>query len=129
MLFTASFPRDASPGLMADKCPHACSVEFLLAAGPAEALRPLGAVASGGETARVMMALKAAPASVLADSGHSSAGKLLCGTSRALGAPAVNSTASDPCASPATEAGRPAVKCRQYAPLCFYPGRSCHLAD
>lgn len=46
-----------------------CSVEFLLAAGPAEALRPLGAVASGGETARVMMALKAAPAFVLADSG------------------------------------------------------------
>ena len=52
-------------------------MEFLLAAGPAEALRPLGAVASGGETARVMMALKAAPASVLAESGHSSAGKLL----------------------------------------------------
>ncbi|CAL5219355.1 g1171 [Coccomyxa viridis] len=50
------------------------SVEFLLAAGPAEALRPLGAVASGGETARVMMALKAAPASVLANSAHSSAG-------------------------------------------------------
>ena len=61
----------------ADKCPCACSVEFLLAAGPAEALRPLGAVASGGETARVMMALKAAPASVLADTEHGSAGKLL----------------------------------------------------
>ena len=45
-----------------------CSVEFLLAAGPAEALRPLGAVASGGETARVMLALKAAPASLLAAS-------------------------------------------------------------
>lgn len=59
----------------ADRCPFACSVEFLLAAGPAEALRPLGAVASGGETARVMMALKAAPASVLAESGQSNEGK------------------------------------------------------
>ncbi|GIL84866.1 hypothetical protein Vretifemale_13442, partial [Volvox reticuliferus] len=37
-------------------------VEFLLAAGPAEPLRPLAAVASGGESARVMLALKAAPA-------------------------------------------------------------------
>ena len=53
-----------------------CSVEFLLAAGPAEALRPLGAVASGGETARVMMALKAAPAFVLADSGAALEGQL-----------------------------------------------------
>ena len=53
-----------------------CSVEFLLAAGPAEALRPLGAVASGGETARVMMALKAAPAFVLADSGAAVEGQL-----------------------------------------------------
>ena len=38
------------------------NVEFLLAAGPAEPLRSLGAVASGGESARVMLALKAAPA-------------------------------------------------------------------
>ena len=38
------------------------TAEFLLAAGPAEPLRPLGAVASGGESARVMLALKAAPA-------------------------------------------------------------------
>lgn len=59
----------------AETCPDNRSVEFLLAAGPAEALRPLGVVASGGETARVMMALKAAPASVLADSGHSTEGK------------------------------------------------------
>lgn len=36
-------------------------VEFLLAAGPGEPLRPLSAVASGGESARVMLALKAAP--------------------------------------------------------------------
>ncbi|KXZ53683.1 hypothetical protein GPECTOR_6g600 [Gonium pectorale] len=36
-------------------------VEFLLAAGPAEPLRPLAAVASGGESARLMLALKAAP--------------------------------------------------------------------
>ena len=62
----------------ADRCSVVCSVEFLLAAGPAEALRPLGAVASGGETARVMMALKAAPASVLADAGQSNEGKRLC---------------------------------------------------
>lgn len=39
-------------------------VEFLLAAGPAEPLRPLGAVASGGEQSRIMLALKAAPAAV-----------------------------------------------------------------
>ena len=38
------------------------AVEFLLAAGPSEPLRPLGAVASGGESARIMLALKAAPA-------------------------------------------------------------------
>jgi DNA repair ATPase RecN len=36
-------------------------VEFLLAAGPAEPLRPLRAVASGGESSRIMLALKAAP--------------------------------------------------------------------
>lgn len=50
------------------------AVEFLLAAGPAEPLRPLGAVASGGESARVMFALKAAPAIAAAsDSSHESA--------------------------------------------------------
>eukprot|EP00884_Botryococcus_braunii_P022424 jgi/Botrbrau1/8866/Bobra.50_2s0023.2 len=38
------------------------SVEFLLAAGPSEPLRPLAAVASGGEASRIMLALKAAPA-------------------------------------------------------------------
>lgn len=37
-------------------------VEFLLASGPYEPLRPLSAIASGGESARVMLALKAAPA-------------------------------------------------------------------
>lgn len=45
------------------------SVEFLLAAGPAEPLRALGSVASGGESARIMMALKAAP-SAAAAKGH-----------------------------------------------------------
>ena len=39
-------------------------VEFLLAAGPAEPLRPLSAVASGGERSRIMLALKAAPTAV-----------------------------------------------------------------
>ena len=61
-----------SLALQISVCAH--SVEFLLAAGPAEALRPLGAVASGGETARVMLALKAAPASVLAASDSEGAG-------------------------------------------------------
>lgn len=37
------------------------SLELLLAAGPAEPFRPLAAVASGGESARLMLALKAAP--------------------------------------------------------------------
>ncbi len=36
-------------------------VQFLLGAGPGEPLRPLSDVASGGESARVMLALKAAP--------------------------------------------------------------------
>ena len=36
-------------------------VEFLFAAGPEEVLKPLSAVASGGEAARVMLAMKAAP--------------------------------------------------------------------
>lgn len=39
-------------------------VQFLLGAGPGEPLRPLSAVASGGESARIMLALKAAPAAV-----------------------------------------------------------------
>ena len=37
-------------------------VEFLLAAGPEEPLRPLGSTASGGEASRIMLALKAAAA-------------------------------------------------------------------
>lgn len=36
-------------------------VNFLLAAGPSEPLRPLRSVASGGETARMLLALKLAP--------------------------------------------------------------------
>lgn len=40
-------------------------IEFLIAAGPAEPLRSLAAVASGGEAARVMLALKVAPAQLL----------------------------------------------------------------
>ncbi|KAA6423340.1 MAG: hypothetical protein FRX49_06792 [Trebouxia sp. A1-2] len=36
-------------------------VQFLLGAGPGEPLRPLSDVASGGESARIMLALKAAP--------------------------------------------------------------------
>jgi DNA repair ATPase RecN len=41
------------------------AAEFLFAAGPAEPLRALS-VASGGESARIMLALKAAPAFMLA---------------------------------------------------------------
>lgn len=37
-------------------------VHFMLGAGPGEPLRPLAEVASGGESARIMLALKAAPA-------------------------------------------------------------------
>lgn len=44
------------------------SVEFLFAAGPEEPLKPLSSVASGGEAARVMLAIKAAPAFLLNDS-------------------------------------------------------------
>ena len=43
-------------------------VHFMLGAGPGEPLRPLAAVASGGESARIMLALKAAPA--LMTNGH-----------------------------------------------------------
>lgn len=39
-------------------------VQFMLGAGPGEPLRPLAEVASGGESARLMLALKAAPAVV-----------------------------------------------------------------
>lgn len=48
------------------------SVTFLLAAGPSEPLRPLADVASGGEAARVMLALKAAAAAVAAPAADSS---------------------------------------------------------
>ncbi len=41
------------------------AVEFLFAAGPEEPLKPLSSVASGGEAARVMLAIKAAPAFLL----------------------------------------------------------------
>ena len=40
------------------------TAEFLLSAGPSEPLRSLAATASGGESARVMLALKAAPAAI-----------------------------------------------------------------
>lgn len=50
------------------------AADFLFAAGPEEPLRPLGAVASGGESARVMLALKAAPAFMPALAGSSDGG-------------------------------------------------------
>ncbi|KAL0026315.1 hypothetical protein WJX77_010508 [Trebouxia sp. C0004] len=40
-------------------------VQFLLGAGPGEPLRPLSDVASGGESARIMLALKAAPVTAI----------------------------------------------------------------
>ena len=46
-------------------------VQCMLGAGPGEPLRPLSAVASGGESARIMLALKAAPAAAMAHvNGH-----------------------------------------------------------
>lgn len=45
-------------------------VHFMLGAGPGEPLRPLAAVASGGESARIMLALKAAPALMTNENGH-----------------------------------------------------------
>ena len=48
-------------------------VEFLLAAGPGEPLRPLASVASGGESARVLLALKASPALAVADDAEAAA--------------------------------------------------------
>ncbi len=37
------------------------SIFLQLSAGPSEPLRPLGLVASGGESSRIMLSLKAAP--------------------------------------------------------------------
>lgn len=48
-------------------------VKFLLGAGPGEPLRPLSDVASGGESARIMLALKAAPVAA-ADLSHQAIG-------------------------------------------------------
>ena len=39
-------------------------IELQLAAGPSEPPRPLGLIASGGESSRIMLALKAAPTHV-----------------------------------------------------------------
>jgi hypothetical protein len=61
------------------------NVEFLLAAGPAEPLRPLGAVASGGESARVMLALKAAPALARAQDSAGNGSATAAGTSWTIG--------------------------------------------
>lgn len=70
-------------------------VEFLLAAGPADPLQPLAAVASGGESARVMLALKAAPSVVLK---QAAAAEGLWGADSgrpgAAGAPASSSSSS-----------------------------------
>jgi hypothetical protein len=49
-------------------------VEFLLSAGPGEPLRPLASVASGGESARVMLALKAAPSLAAASTSQDGGG-------------------------------------------------------
>ena len=45
-------------------------VHFMLGAGPGEPLRPLAAIASGGESARIMLALKAAPALMTDEDNH-----------------------------------------------------------
>eukprot|EP00210_Caulerpa_lentillifera_P009478 g9038.t1 len=51
------------------------SVEFLLAPGPAEPLRSLSAIASGGECARIMLAFKAVPTQMKNSFGDSSTEK------------------------------------------------------
>lgn len=46
---------------------HSCGLDhvtFMLAPGPQEPLRPLAGVASGGESARIMLAMKAAPLAI-----------------------------------------------------------------
>ena len=94
------------------------TAEFLFAAGPAEPLRPLSAVASGGESARIMLALKAAPAFMLAaeaaataDGGSSESssrsssggsGGAADGSAAAASAASSSSTASSPASSAAS---------------------------
>jgi DNA repair ATPase RecN len=63
------------------------TVTFLLAAGPSEPLRPLADVASGGEAARVMLALKAAAAAVAAGSTAATAATSAAGSNAAAGGP------------------------------------------
>lgn len=53
------------------------SISLKLAAGPSEPLRPLSMVASGGESSRIMLALKAAPVHVLKASCDEPASHLL----------------------------------------------------
>ncbi|GAB4813044.1 hypothetical protein N2152v2_000090 [Parachlorella kessleri] len=60
------------------------AVEFLFAAGPAEPLRSLSAVASGGESARIMLALKAAPSLVHSSSSSSSSEPARAGSDASL---------------------------------------------
>jgi DNA repair ATPase RecN len=55
-----------SASLYALQGPGLDAATFLLAAGPGEPLRPLATVASGGEAARLLLALKAAPAEAAA---------------------------------------------------------------
>jgi len=61
------------------------TVTFLLAAGPSEPLRPLADVASGGEAARVMLALKAAAAAVAAGSSAAGSNAAAAGSNAAGG--------------------------------------------
>ena len=69
-------------------CPTPASAPFPRAAGPAEPLRPLASVASGGESSRIMLALKAAPGAAIAAAAHqeniSDAGDLLVHGSLAI---------------------------------------------
>ena len=65
------------------------SVEFLFAAGPEEPMRSLAGVASGGEAARVMLSIKAAPAFLSSTSGSPANSSSL--PSSFNGAPALSS--------------------------------------
>jgi len=71
------------------------AVEYRMAAGPAEPMRPLSAVASGGESARIMLALMAAPLFAM-DSGGGGGGAPAAAAAAEAGASAPPSASAAP---------------------------------
>lgn len=84
------------------------TAEFLFAAGPVEPLRPLSAVASGGESARIMLALKAAPTFMMAAGGSGGSSGGAAGRAAAAGE-AAGTVGSDSSSSASSGDGSPAV--------------------